>query len=331
MSPSVRPTTILALLAFTLPLLAGCVAPTAPPCDATQLIRDGTSALGDLADPAGGIRPHGGADADPRTTAWALLAAGLARRTGIEGGFDPAPHLDHLKTHLDTLAEEGSPVDSAANNLSLARAAFQVWGSQASGIRIADPQHPDARTLEDAWETRYDHERGRYGVRLNEHLFGAFAAWIFAPAGERLDAMADTTVTLLDDNATDPTTKDAWWAAYARAALGPEPQGDAAELATRLESVLDEHQQEDGGVRGFASATAADASTTAAAILAWQRDGERLDGAHIGPAIDWLCTAQRDDGTIPFRPDQPILPAKTTAEVVIAVALVKQPIPWDSA
>lgn len=330
MSPSIRLTTSVALLALTLPIMAGCIAPTEPPCDATALIRDGTLALADLAAPAGGIRPHGGADADPKTTAWALLAAGLARRTGIEGGFDPAPHLDHLKAHLDSMTAEGPGVDSAANNVSLARAALQVWGNPASGIRIEDPEHPDARTLEDAWEARYDEEQARYGVRLNEHLFGAFAAWIFAPAGARLDAMADTTVTLLDDDANDPTTKDAWWAAYARAALGPDPQGDAAELATRLEAILDDHQQEDGGVRGFASAKRPDASTTAAAILAWQRDGEGVDGARIGPAIDWLCTARRDDGTVPFRSDQPILPAKTTAEVVIAVALVKQPIPWDS-
>ena len=319
-----RAAAVVLLTILAAPLLAGCTAPgTQPPCDLDALLRDGVTALQPRADPRGGMPAIPGTEPDPRTTARVLIGAGLVRRAGYEGAFDAAPHVAYLRDNLVAMTTARAPVDSVPNNLSLAALALQVWGHDPHGVPLNE-----THTLGDAWDAHYDPATGRFGVRLNEHLFGAFAAWLLGPPDERLVAMAEHTAARLaaPGPGGDPTARDAWWAAYARAALGAPP-ADLAQAA-RMEAILAAHREEGGGVRGFASAKHADASTTAAAVLAWERSGEGPSGPHVAAATAYFCSARRADGLVPFRAGTDHLPVKTTAEVLIALALVKQDVPW---
>ncbi len=312
-------------------LLAGCLVPGGPSfstgeCDAGVLVHGGMDFLATNALPGGGVAPRAGADPDPRLTAWALIAGGVAKRTGQEGSFDGRVHRDWLQGELPGMMREGTGVDSMANNLSLARAALQAWGRAAQGVALQDPQHPGVESLADAWEARYDDQTGVYGDRPNEHLFAGFAARIFEDNRTRLDAMG------LALNGTDTGddeglyTKDGWYAGYARALLGPQPVN--ASLAARLDAILGDRQQGDGGLKGFAEATGPDASTTAAALLGWQAAGRSLQDPEVENAVVYLCGLVDDEGAIVFSADQRSLRVKTTSEVVIALSLFLEPIPW---
>ncbi|MBW3583589.1 MAG: hypothetical protein KY455_10875 [Euryarchaeota archaeon] len=285
------------------PIVAGCVAPGQPDllaCDETSLIRDAVAHLARLGDATGGGLPYApGKEPDPKTTAWVLLATAVARRAGHEGGFDPEPHLDYLHAHLVDLPREATPIDSAANNLSLARAAFQSWGKPPQHIPFEDPHHPEVRTLADAWDARYDPETGRYGGRLNEHLFGAFAAWVFDPPGARIDAMGryvgdpDKNPDLAREG-TDAYGRDAWYAGHARSALGPAPENHT--LAEGLDRILDA-RTEQGATKGFADARKPDASSTAAAILGRIASGQQGHEATHQEADTSPRGQQRANGT----------------------------------
>lgn len=324
----------LAVAAFLVPALAGCFAPTpAAPCNALSLLRGGIDYLNKQADPDGGISNGNGETPNPRTTAWTLLAAGLARRSGQEGGFDAEPHVTWLKNRTTGMLSEGSAVDSAANNASLVRVALQVWGQSPFTVPVEDPTYPHATHLKAAWDARFDSASGRYGTRINEHLFASFAAWLFGPPDDTRNAMARYTEHLAD-NATAWTASqqhgaygnDAWYAAYARIAVGPQPNNTT--LDTHLNTILSNHQQNNGGVHGPDTSQTPDASTTAAALMAWRVDQTARTDPRIVSAIDYLCTLRAADGSIPFSTENAEPRAKTTAEVVIALALVEKPIPW---
>lgn len=325
---------VLLLALLLAPVSAGCLAPDAlaPACDAEHLLVEGTAFLAAQADDAGGIRSHPTADPDPRLTAWALIAAGLARRTGHEDLFDPDPHLAWLPEALPLLLREGTAVDSAANNLSLARAALQAWGRSTDAVSVAGsgPGSDAAadRSLAAAWEARYSATTGRYGARLNEHLFAGFAARLFEADAARLAAMAHA----LDHDGSwptaaghDPFDGDVWFAAYARALLGPTPHN--ASLAARLDATLTARQQPDGGSLSIPAAHRSDASSTAAAVLAWGESGAGATDARIAAAVGFLCATQRADGAMPFRAGEDVLVVKTTAEAVAALALLVEPVP----
>lgn len=326
---TMHPFPAVALAVLLAPLVAGCLAAQPePPCDSHSLLIDATIFLSDTAHADGGVPARTDGTPDPRTTAWVLLATGLSRRAGTEGLFDAAPHVEWLKQHVDDMMQEGTPVDSIANNASLARLALQVWGKPAAGIAVTHNGHDT--TLAAVWDDHYDSTTGRYGTRSNEHLFGAFAAWLFGANDTVRAAMAHHTESLADNRTlwgdTGPFAHDAWWAAYARIAIGPRPENES--LDVHLAQVLRDHHSDEGGVRGFASADNADASTTAAAMVAWRVDGIPPTNPLMRDAVSYLCGMQRHDGAIPFSRDNTMPLVKTTAEVVIAAAMLEQPVPW---
>lgn len=312
-------------------LLTGCLSPAGPfsatgECDAVSLVHGGVEFLDTQTVAAGGVAPRPGDDPDPRLTAWVLIATGVAKRTGQEGSFDGRVHRDWLQDELPGMMQEGTGVDSTANNLSLARAALQAWGRMAQGVPLQDPEHPGVESLADAWQARYDEASGVYAQRFNEHLFAGFAARVFEDNRTRLDAMGRALdgTTPGDDGAL--YERDAWYAGYARALLGPEPVN--VSLAARLDAIMSERQQADGGLKGFADAAGPDASTTAAALLGWQASGRSLQDEEVEKAVAYLCGLMDVDGAVVFSADREFLRVKTTAEVVIALSLYLEPIPW---
>lgn len=355
-TPKARMLLLVALFLAT-PLLAGCTVPgplggTERACDAHDIVQRGLEHLADIAHEDGGVPawPDGGPD--PKTTMWVLVAAALARRAGHEGVFDAGPHTAYLKAHTGRLPVETTPIDSAANNMSLARAAFVTWGKDPGGIRIDDPDHPDVVTVEQAWQARYDNGTGRYGTRPNEHVFGAWAALLFAPGTDIRHKMADytgnaTTNPALAKQGPELYTNDAWYAAHARIALGPAParHGANTTLAATLDQALDDHHDpKTGGVRGFVTSDTPDASSTAAALIAWTLQAQAdipadtpgdelptiLHTARGQAATEFLCSLQQSDGEIRFSIDRRFAPTKTTAEVVMGLAFAEQPIPWGA-
>jgi hypothetical protein len=296
-------------------------------CDAVSLVEGGVLYLETYEVETGGVSARLDGPADPRVTAWVLLAASLADRAGPAAvAFDGREHALWLADQAPGMLREGTGVDSAANNASLLRSALQAWGHSGHGVWVDDPAHPDVRTLAEAWDARLDNETGFYGSRLNEHLFAGFAARVFTHDLGLLERLGTALASQRAQQDADLYEVDAWYAAYARALLGPQPV-DAA-LAEQLDEILESRQLPDGSIVPFEGAPRSDASTTAAALLAWGAQGRTLEDAQVGAAVDWLCALQQDNGGIPFASDMRMLHVKTTAEVVIAVSLLLEPIDW---
>lgn len=311
------------------PVLAGCIGPGDPmprDCDAWNLVHDGVAYFTTRTHGEGGIVARVGAEPDPELTAWVLIATGVAKRTGQEG-FDGRDHRDWLQDRLQEIVFEGDGTGSVPDELSLTRAALQAWGTMGAGVPFEDPDHEQVRSLADAWDVRFDEATGRYGDRLQEHLLGGFAARIFEYNLTRLQKMAAALDgTENPSSGEDPYHGDTWSAGYARALLGPEP--DNASLAGHLDRLLDQRQDATGGVYAAPDATGPDASSTAAALFAWQAAGRGLEDPQVALAVDHLCGLVRDDGAVPFAGDYHVAHVKTTAEVVIALSLFLEPVPW---
>lgn len=320
--------------------LPGCLSPGDPgqECSPVTLVEGGVAYFSGFEAQGGGIalrsgdeeRDEGegdGEEGDPRVTAWVLLASRLADRAAQAAvAFDGRDHAQWLIQRLPMMLQEGTGVDSAANNVSLARAALQAWGIPAHRIELKDPDDPDVMTLQQAWEARYDEQTGRYGDRLNEHLFAGFAARVFEHDLGLLERMGEAAVAANETEDGALYAHDAWFTGYARALLGPGPVDPA--FADWLDGVLTARQQEAGGVVAFEGSDRADASTTAATLLAWGAQGKDLEDPQVQRAVAWLCGIVREDGGVPFAGDLDGATVKTTAEVVIAVSLLLEPIEW---